>query len=55
MLSWLFAKKMTELEQFLFGPAEFSDIWDFSNIADFHGFGGRFNIPAKGQIFGPET
>ena len=29
---------MTELEQFLFGPVEFSDIWDISNNAEFHGF-----------------
>ena len=33
-----FAQKMTKLEHFSFGPAEFTDIWDFSNIADFHGF-----------------
>ena len=46
---------MTELEQFSFGPVEISDIWDFSNIADFMVFGGRFKIPGMGPIFGPET
>ena len=46
---------MIELEHFSFGAVEFSDIRDFSNIADFMVFGGRFKIPAMGPIFGPET
>ena len=46
---------MTELEQFSFSPADFSDIRDFLMIAVFMDFGGNFEIPATGTIFGPET
>ena len=42
---------MTELEQFLFGPADLSDMRDFSNIAVFM----DFNIPVTGTILGPNT
>ena len=52
---WSFAQKITELEQFPSGPADFSDIHDFSKIVVFMDFGGHFKIPATGTILGPET
>ena len=51
-----FARKKTELEQFLSGPGEFSDILYLSNTSRiFMIFGGRLQIPAMGKNLGPET
>ena len=39
-----FGQKMTELEQMLFVPVNFSEIRNFSKIAVFKNFGGNFEI-----------
>ena len=45
-------KKMTELEQFLFGLVYFSEIRDFSQIAIFVDFGGLLKICTMCTILG---
>ena len=42
---------MTEFWQFLFGPADFSEIHDFSKILDLKDYGGLRKTCAKGPIF----
>ena len=43
---------MTELEQILFVPVDFSEIRKFSKIAVFKDFGGRFEIRVTDKILG---
>ena len=50
-----FGQKMTELEQILFVPVDFSEIRKFSKIAVFKDFGVRFEIRVMSTILGVGT
>ena len=50
-----FPPKKAELEQFLSGPVDFSDIGNFSKFVVFMNFGGHFKIQVTGTILGPKT
>ena len=50
-----FGQKITELEQILFIPVDFSEIRKFSKIAVFKDFGSRFESRITGTILGVGT
>ena len=51
----LFALKMTELEQFLFGLVDFSKIHDFQKMAIFTDFGALVKMRITVTIWGVDT